>query len=170
VRDGTDETYTIRLPMRRVNTEMRTSFFGHHISATFELRGGAVKAAARRVERSESLDDAEHSSILIVVMADFWRQCSLRSTARSARDLLRVRTGQHAYIRRADHSENHRAFRHGHRGVSNPPGRGRCRHPAQTGGLLTPPLTAQAASADQRTAQSAVRRNGPSIHWKWLAP
>jgi hypothetical protein len=32
-----------------------------------ELRGGVVKAAARRVERSESLDDAEHSSILIIV-------------------------------------------------------------------------------------------------------
>ena len=57
-----------------VNAEMRTSFVGHHISATFELRGGVVKAAARRVERSESLDDAEHSSILIVVMADFWRE------------------------------------------------------------------------------------------------
>jgi hypothetical protein len=39
-----------------------------------ELRGGGVKAAARRVERSESLDAAEHSSILIVVMADFWRE------------------------------------------------------------------------------------------------
>jgi hypothetical protein len=35
------------------------------------LRGGVVKAAARRVELSESLDDAEHSSILILVMADF---------------------------------------------------------------------------------------------------
>jgi len=72
--------------------KMKMSFVGHHISATLELRGGAVKAAARRVERSESLDDAEHSSILIVVMADFWREWSLRSTARSARDLLRVRT------------------------------------------------------------------------------
>ena len=60
--------------MRRVNAEMRTSFVGHHISATFELRGGGVKAAARRVERSESLDDAEHSSILVMVMADFWRE------------------------------------------------------------------------------------------------
>jgi hypothetical protein len=38
----------------------------------FELRGDVVKAEACRVERSESLDDAEHSSILIVVMADFW--------------------------------------------------------------------------------------------------
>jgi hypothetical protein len=67
----TDEIFTIRPPGRRVNAEMRTSFVGHHVSATFELRGGGVKAAARRVERSESLDDAEHSSILIVVMADF---------------------------------------------------------------------------------------------------
>ena len=66
VRDGPDEIFTIRLPMRRVNAEMRTSFVGHQISATFELRGGAVKAVARRVERSESLDDAEHSSILAV--------------------------------------------------------------------------------------------------------
>jgi hypothetical protein len=32
-----------------------TSFLGHHISATFELRAGVVKAEARRVERSESL-------------------------------------------------------------------------------------------------------------------
>jgi hypothetical protein len=31
-----------------------------------ELRGGVVKAAARRVERSDSLDDAEHSSILVM--------------------------------------------------------------------------------------------------------
>ena len=48
-------------------------FAGHHISATFELRAGRVKAAARRVERSESLDDVEHSSILMVVMADLAR-------------------------------------------------------------------------------------------------
>ena len=39
-----------------------------------ELRAGVVNAEACRVERSESLDDAEHSSILIVVMADFWRE------------------------------------------------------------------------------------------------
>jgi hypothetical protein len=43
-----------------------TSFLGHHINATFELCAGVVKAEARRVERSESLDDAEHSSILIM--------------------------------------------------------------------------------------------------------
>jgi len=53
---------------------MRSSFVGHHISATFELRAGVVKAAARRVERSESLDDVEHSSILVVVKADFWQE------------------------------------------------------------------------------------------------
>jgi hypothetical protein len=45
---------------------MRTSFVGHHVSATFELRGGGVKAEARGVERSESLDDTEHRSILIM--------------------------------------------------------------------------------------------------------
>jgi hypothetical protein len=42
------------------------SFLGHHISATFELRAGVVKAEARRVERSESLYDVEHSSTLIM--------------------------------------------------------------------------------------------------------
>ena len=31
------------------------------------------------------------------------------------------------------------SIRHGHRGVSNPPGRGRGRHPLQTVGLRTPP-------------------------------
>ena len=66
VRGGTDEISTIRLPIRRVNAEMRSSFVGHHISATFELRAGVVKAEARRVERSESLDDAEHGSILVM--------------------------------------------------------------------------------------------------------
>jgi hypothetical protein len=53
--NGIDEIFTIRLPAHPVNAEMRPSFVGHHISATFELR-------------------AEHSSILIVVMADFWRE------------------------------------------------------------------------------------------------
>ena len=71
--DGIDEIFTIGLLAHPVNAEMRSSFVDHHISATFELRGGVVKAAARRIERSESLDDAEHNSILIVVMADFWR-------------------------------------------------------------------------------------------------
>jgi hypothetical protein len=43
-----------------------TRLLGHHIVAAFELRAGVVKAEARRVERSESLDDVEHSSMLIV--------------------------------------------------------------------------------------------------------
>ena len=43
-----------------------TSFLGHHIVAILELRAGVVKAEARRVERSESLDDVEHSSTLIM--------------------------------------------------------------------------------------------------------
>jgi hypothetical protein len=63
---GIEEIFTIRLLARPVNAEMRSSFVGNHISATFELRGGVVKAVARRVERSESLDDAEHSSILVM--------------------------------------------------------------------------------------------------------
>jgi hypothetical protein len=62
--DGIEEIFTIRLLVHPVNAEMRSSFDGHHISASSELRAGGVKAAARRVERSESLDDAEHSSIL----------------------------------------------------------------------------------------------------------
>lgn len=78
----------------RSTQKIRTSFVGHHISATFELRGGVVKAAARRVERSESLDDAEHSSILTVVMADF-RKSERREVRgevqRFATDLRRVR-------------------------------------------------------------------------------
>lgn len=64
--NGIDEILTIRLLAHPVNAEMRSSFVGHHISATSEVRAGVVKAEARRVERSESLDDAEHSSILAV--------------------------------------------------------------------------------------------------------
>jgi hypothetical protein len=63
---GIDEIFTIRLVARPVNAEMRSSFVGHHISASFELRAGAVKAEARRGERSESLDDVENSSTLIM--------------------------------------------------------------------------------------------------------
>ena len=44
VPDGTDEIFTIRLLAALVNTENATSFLGHHISATFELRAGVVKA------------------------------------------------------------------------------------------------------------------------------
>ena len=81
----------------RVNTKNATSFLGHHISATFELRAGVVKARSPRSgsERSESLDDAEHSSTLIDVMAEAARvpsQMSVESAVRSARDLQRVRT------------------------------------------------------------------------------
>ena len=43
---------------------MRSSFLGRHMGATSELRADVVKAEARRVELSESLDDIEHSSIL----------------------------------------------------------------------------------------------------------
>jgi hypothetical protein len=64
VRDGTDEIFTIRLAGISGQDQTATSFLGHHIGATFELRAGVVKAEARRVERSESLDDVEHSSTL----------------------------------------------------------------------------------------------------------
>jgi hypothetical protein len=73
VHDGTDEIFTIRLRTRRVNAEMRTMSTRNEDElrrpshkCDHELRGGAVKAAARMVERSESLDDAEHSSILVM--------------------------------------------------------------------------------------------------------
>ena len=42
---------------------------------------------------------------------------------------------------------------HGHRGVSNPSGRGSGRCPVQTGGLLTPAQTERTASAGLRTRQ-----------------
>jgi hypothetical protein len=76
-------TRSSRYGCRRLGSILKTAttFLGHHISATFELRagsgvpdarsparwgGGVVKAEARRVERSESLDDVEHSSTLIM--------------------------------------------------------------------------------------------------------
>jgi hypothetical protein len=43
-----------------------TSFLGHHISAPLELRAGVAKAEARRVERSESLDEARAQLKLIM--------------------------------------------------------------------------------------------------------
>ena len=61
-------TRSSRYGYRRLGSILKaaTSFRGHHINATFELRAGVVKAEARRVERSESLDDVEHSSTLIM--------------------------------------------------------------------------------------------------------
>ena len=65
--NGIDEIFTIRLPAHPVNAEDQSSFVGHHIGATpNELRADVVKAEARRVERSESLDDVEHGSTLIM--------------------------------------------------------------------------------------------------------
>jgi hypothetical protein len=61
-----DEIFTIRPLAHPVNAEMKSSFVGHHLSAIFELRTSVVKAEARRVERSESLYDVEHSSTLIM--------------------------------------------------------------------------------------------------------
>ena len=61
-------TRSSRYDRRRIRStqKMRSSFVGHHIGATYELRADVVKAEARRVERSESLDVIEHSSTLIV--------------------------------------------------------------------------------------------------------
>ena len=60
-------TRSSRYGYRRLGSILKaaTSFLGHHIGATLELRAGVVKAEARRVERSVSLDDVEHSSMLI---------------------------------------------------------------------------------------------------------
>jgi hypothetical protein len=72
VRDGTDEIFTTTADapgQRRNEDELRRP--SH--KCDLELRGGAVKAVARRVERSESLDDAEHSSILVMWWPMFWR-------------------------------------------------------------------------------------------------
>ena len=63
---GTDEIFTIRLPMRLVNVENEDELPRPSHKCELELRGGVVKAVARRVERSESLDGAEHSSILVM--------------------------------------------------------------------------------------------------------
>jgi hypothetical protein len=38
---------------------MKSSFVGHHLSATFELRTGVVKAEACRVETSGLIADDE---------------------------------------------------------------------------------------------------------------
>ena len=67
-----------------------SSFVGHHITATFELRAGVVKAEARRVERSESLDDVEHSSMLIMrwpTQPITEREICVERAVRSVRDL-----------------------------------------------------------------------------------
>jgi hypothetical protein len=69
VREGTDENFTI-CPSRQSGQYVRndaTSFLGHHISATFELRAGVVKArrpAAAGRSEAKSLEDAEHSLML----------------------------------------------------------------------------------------------------------
>jgi hypothetical protein len=49
-----------------VNTKRCDEVLDHHLSTTFKLRAGVVKGEARSVERSESLDDVEHSSTLIM--------------------------------------------------------------------------------------------------------
>ena len=91
---GIDETFTIRLLAHPVNAEMRSSFVGHHISATFELRAGVVKAEARGVERSESLDERRAQLDADDLMADATStetEVSFESAVRSMSDLRQVR-------------------------------------------------------------------------------
>jgi hypothetical protein len=64
--DSIDEIFTVRPLAHPVNVENEIELGGHHIVAAFELRAAVVKAEARRVEPSESLDDVEHSSILAI--------------------------------------------------------------------------------------------------------
>ncbi len=90
--------------------KLKSSFVGHHMNATFELRagsgvpdariparwgGGVVKAEARRVERSESLDDVEHSSILAVGWPTFPAQNHRRKRSQIAEDRPRVLVRRH---------------------------------------------------------------------------
>jgi len=74
VHGGTDEIFTIRLSMRRVNAEMRASFLGHHISATSSCAEALSRPQPAGSSAARALSDAEHSSILLMVMADFWRE------------------------------------------------------------------------------------------------
>ena len=64
--NGIDEIFTMRLLAHLVNAEMRSSFVGHHITATFELRAGVVKAEARRSSAARAFHDVEQSSILVM--------------------------------------------------------------------------------------------------------
>ena len=98
--------FTIRLPVRRVNAEVRTSFPGHHINATFELRGGGVKAAARRVERSESLDADEHSVDPGHVVADVLTNIAAEDHSRLFEGLRRLRARERTGNRPPDRKEN----------------------------------------------------------------
>jgi hypothetical protein len=66
VREGTDEIFKIRPPADWVNAKMWDELPRPSHNCCLEMRGGAVKAEARRVEHSESLDGAEHSSTLIM--------------------------------------------------------------------------------------------------------
>jgi hypothetical protein len=63
---GIDEIFTIRLLAYPVNAENEDELRRLSHKGDLELRGGGDKAAARRGERSESLDAAEHSSILVM--------------------------------------------------------------------------------------------------------
>jgi hypothetical protein len=99
VRNGTDEIFTIRLHAARVNMENAASFLGHHVSATFELRAGVVKArrpAYAGRSGAESLDDAEAQLDADHVMADALSlpsQNVVETAARSTRDPQGERSG-----------------------------------------------------------------------------
>jgi hypothetical protein len=71
--NGIDENFTIRLLAPPVNAENEVELRRPTHKCYFRAARRRRKAEARRVERSESLDDVEHSSILIVVMADLRR-------------------------------------------------------------------------------------------------
>jgi hypothetical protein len=120
-------------------------------------QGPQARAAGR--SGAESLDKAEHSSTLTIVMdeqREYGRKIGVESAARPARDLQRERSGN----ARENGAQIAGAFRersrHRQRGVSNPPGRPRDGTGLKAGGLLTPPLISDASSV--RVARGPERR------------
>ena len=82
---------TIRLLAALVNTKMQTSFLGHHMSATFELRAGVVegpqartagRSVARALTRRAQIDAddamAKQPALCICVLEV---ECEPRATA-----------------------------------------------------------------------------------------
>jgi hypothetical protein len=154
--------YVCRLlgSIRKIGNELPRPSHKCYLRAAHRRRQGPQARAAGR-SGAESLDDAEHSSTLTIVMGEqreYGRTIRVESAARPTRDPQRERIGN----ARANGAQIAGAFRersrHRHRGVSNPPGRPRDGSGLKAGGLLTPPLNHRhclsATGARQRTPRS----------------
>jgi hypothetical protein len=102
----TEETFTIRLPMRLVNAEMRTSFVGHHISATSSCAAASSRPQPAGSSAATALTTPSTARSWSCDGRCFFAEIIVGSAAKSRKDLGEFWRDDTREIQRVDHRPN----------------------------------------------------------------